>query len=72
MTTTPTTPTTDRTADQEDAPMTVQSHKHRAQRSADRRAVDDRDNPPTVRPRRTLELAGATPKPAMPADGRAA
>ena len=70
MTTTRPTPTTDRTADQEDAPMTVQSHKHRSQRAADRRAVDDRDSPPAVRPRRTLELAIATPKPAMPADGR--
>ena len=52
--------------------MPAQSHSRRAQRSADRQAVDDADHPPVVRPRRTLELAIATPKPAMPADGRAA
>ena len=52
--------------------MPVQSHKHRAQRSADRQAVDDRDHPPVARPRRTLELAIATPKLDVPADGRAA
>ena len=72
MTTTPTTPTPTRPTDQEATPMTVQSHKHRSQRAADRRAVDDRDNPPAVRPRRTLELAIATPKLDVPADGRAA
>ena len=52
--------------------MSDQSHSRKAQRAADRRAADDRDNPPVPRPRRTLELAGATPKPAVPAAGRAA
>ena len=72
--TTPTTstPTSTRTADQEDTPMPAQSHSRRAQRAADRQAIADRDYPPVVRPRRTLELAGATPRPAVPAAGRAA
>ena len=74
MTPTPTPSTTDRTADQEDAPMTVQSHKHRSQRAADRQAADDRDDPPVPRPRRVLALVGATatagPETDVPLDDR--
>ena len=60
-TSTPTTstPTPTRTADQEDTPMPAQSHSRRAQRAADRQAVADRDDPPVLRPRRVLALAGA-------------
>ena len=56
---TPITPTPTRTADQEDTPMPAQSHSRRAQRAADRQAVADRDDPPVLRPRRVLALAGA-------------
>ena len=72
MTTEPTEPTEPTRPTRGESTVTAQSHKHRSQRAADRRAADDRDNPPAVRPRRTLELAGATPKPAVPAAGRAA
>ena len=36
-----------------------QSHSRKAQRAADRQAVADRDDPPVLRPRRVLALAGA-------------
>ena len=54
--------------------MTAQSHSRKAQRAADRQAVADIDNPPVVRPRQTLALAGAAattgPELAVPLDDR--